>query len=114
MSNQLIQNITTSDWVAKYKPINCNPDNPQGAFELFAGAMLDTDEESLAKVKASDPLNVWTLIDNGDEQFLKNGVHFADRMGYIITEVPYAETDGIILVEDEVQIESAPAPAPGA
>jgi hypothetical protein len=26
--------------------------------------------------------------------------YFADRLGYVITEVPYAETDGIILVED--------------
>lgn len=67
----------------------------------WGGAMFETFGEELeyVKMKAEKGNNVWTIIEGDDDSiFIVNGVHFVNRIGYLITR---EEWEG----ETEVEIE---------
>ena len=67
----------------------------------WGGAMFETFGEELeyVKMKAEKGNNVWTIIEGDDDsRFIVNGVHFVNRIGYLITR---EEWEG----ETEVEIE---------
>lgn len=60
--------MTDSEWVEKYKP---------------------TTEEALPDLPDVDNKTVWTQIDSDGEVIIVSGIHFVNRLGYWITEVPH-------------------------
>jgi len=86
-------NMTEDEWFAKFKPKVVPTGFPQGGWGTEEGSILfETFGDSLVEVNKTGPLHVWTLID-GDEggQYIVSGMHFVNRIGYFITEVPYEE-----------------------
>jgi len=79
------------DWYKKYKPIH----NPASIDPQFWGCMFETFGEDLEYMKENykDNRHYWTLVDGeGIELYLFSGVHWANRLGYFITEVPWEES----------------------
>ena len=67
----------------------------------WGGAMFETFGEELdyVRMKAERGNNVWTIIEGDDDtMFIVNGVHFVNRIGYLITREEWTE-------ETEVEIE---------
>ena len=67
----------------------------------WGGAMFETFGEELdyVRMKAQKGNNVWTIIEGDDDSmFIVNGVHFVNRIGYLITREEWT-------VETEVEIE---------
>ena len=67
----------------------------------WGGAMFETYGEELdyVRMKAERGNNVWTILEGDDDtMFIVNGVHFVNRIGYLITR---EEWEG----ETEVEIE---------
>lgn len=91
--------ITEDQFEATYKPIQ-NHLNPDAA---FGGQMFETYGPEYAFV-LSRPLNtVWTIVEGDDGKlFYMAANHYVNRIGYLITEVPW-ETG-----EEEVEIEGVP------
>lgn len=54
----------------------------------FNGCMYETFGEEFDYVKNYPRQHVWTLIDEGDELVISSGLHYVNRIGYIITESP--------------------------
>ena len=85
--------MTFEEFIEQYKPIT----NPNGAFGEF---MFETYEQDYAEVlKHVDEHKVWTIIDEG-ELYLVPGLWRVNRLGYMISEVPY-EDDKLIINLDE-------------
>jgi len=67
----------------------------------WGGAMFETYGEELdyVRMKAERSNNVWTIIEGDDDSmFIVNGIHFVNRIGYLITREEWT-------VETEVEIE---------
>ena len=70
-----------------YKPVT-NHLVPHGA--SINGWMFETYGEEYEFVKHADQDKVWTVIDGeGSKLYVVAGWHFVNRLGYIITELPW-------------------------
>lgn len=78
-----------------YKPIQNHlvADAPEG------GCMFETYGPELEFVKSQEPNKIWTVIEVDGLFYYSAGYHHVNRMGYLITEVPW-ETG-----EEEIEIE---------
>jgi len=87
--------ITWDEWVEQYKPKVNHILGEEGA--SFCGYMYETFGEEFDYVRTVDPSLVWTIMDGDDgETFVGDGLHFVNRIGYIVTEVP--APDGFVEV----------------
>jgi sulfatase maturation enzyme AslB (radical SAM superfamily) len=91
--------ITWDEFEEQFKPIQNHLDNNASCngwmFETY-GAELDYVIEQTHK----DPFKVWTVVDNDGLMSITDGYHIVNRMGYIITEVPFVHMTEVIDPED--------------
>ncbi len=82
--------ISWNEWEETYKPITNVHSRDQWP------RMFETFEPDIDIVKEADPNTVWTLVDNNPNSIYLDivpGVHWANRMGYFITEKPWEDKD---------------------
>lgn len=84
-------------WSEKYRPIKNHIDVNAG----WDGELFETYGEEYEFVKATPCDRVWTWVDCGDGSVLLSGHHWCNRIGYLITEVPYEGADSISVVVEE-------------
>jgi hypothetical protein len=79
--------ITWEQFVKTYKPKQnlINKDAP------IDGFLFETFGEEMDEISKQNPKNVWTFTEEEDGFFLQNGIHYVNRMGYMVTEVPWEE-----------------------
>ena len=73
-----------------YKPItnHITPDT---------GVFFETYGSEVEFVKTQPPQNVWTMVDDDHEAVIINGIHFVNRINYIVTEVAHNPYEEIIV-----------------
>jgi hypothetical protein len=77
------------EFEAKYTLVS-NPAN--GGDAPPSSCMFETRGDEVEHVNGLDPRNVWTLLDCGDgAQWLSAGRQFVNRLGYFVTEEPWAD-----------------------
>ena len=77
--------ITVDQWESEYQPV----DNTGDEFASWNGQMFETfgdEHEMVLSVATREPRRVWTLVDTADGQFIVNGYHQVNRIGYFVTE----------------------------
>lgn len=78
--------VTFEQWIEIYKPIK----NHFNELAPLDGTMFETFDSELLHVRAANEDHVWTLVEGENEEWiLTNGFHFVNRIGYVITEVPF-------------------------
>jgi hypothetical protein len=80
--------ISVIEWVKRFKPVR----NPSSSDPGFWGHMFETFGADLEYMKStvSDDRHLWTMVDGeGRSLYLFNGVHWVNRLGYFVTEVPW-------------------------
>lgn len=102
-----LTHIPYSEFVEKYRPISASIVEGEPSRPMFAAYGKD-----LQKVRSTDEDHVWTVIDvdlsdgephpyegeDGDSCWvIVTGYHYVNRLGYLITEVPW-ESDNIEVV----------------
>jgi hypothetical protein len=100
--------VLSEDEFDRRYPLLVNHLNPHAswAFGDGPGCLFETYGEELAFVRRNDPRTVWTLIDGDDGGlWVVSGMHFVNRIGYLISTVPVSEDQQI-----EVQIETPTQP----
>ena len=75
------------EWIEAFRPIQ-NPLAPEGPFD---GWMFETYGPEFAKVQAANPRHVWTLLDAEGSDIIAAGLHYVNRIGYFITELPWQD-----------------------
>lgn len=94
------------DFVDRLKPIQ----NPYR--EEFNGLLWETfgpDLEIVRETFARRPQCVWTIIDAEGTTVFTNGMHYVNRLGYILCENSFIGPDCEVSLDDEVQEELQPA-----
>ena len=92
MTNTMTQ-ITEDEFDTKY-PLITNHINPNAswAFGEGPGCLFETYGEELDFVRAQDPRTIWTLVDGDDgNQHVISGYHLVNRIGYLISTIPFPE-----------------------
>lgn len=92
------------DWVLSFKPVKNN--NITAPNPPFDGTMLETYGEDyervLREINAGRSNHIWTLISGDDgSTVISNGVHFVNRIGYFITEIPFDGNGVLDVVYDD-------------
>jgi len=80
---------TWEEWVEKFKPVR----DEHGDIIYFDG-----DEEQF---KNSDPATRWTNTCEGKGEWIHNGIYFINRVGHILTEVPWSVDEDITITVSE-------------
>lgn len=82
--------ISYEDWEQKYIPARNHLDQNAS----WNGVMYETygvEYEYVKRVAQKDPQSVWTLVDDGENATITNGLLFVNRMGYFVTVNPLEE-----------------------
>lgn len=83
--------LSYDEWRDAYRPVRntIRKDAP------FDGLMFETFGPELDAVKTADPACIWTLVSSDDDDglYLLSGFRFVNRLGYLITECPWAGED---------------------
>lgn len=78
--------MTYEQWVQVFKPIK----NHFNELAPLDGTMFETFDRELQHVRQANEDNIWTLVEGDENEWiLVNGFHFVNRVGYVITEVPF-------------------------
>lgn len=91
------------EWATKFKPIRNHLDkyasdkNPSHMFETY-GAEYEY-------VQSVDPKYVWTYVDGDMSSLLVAGIHFVNRIGYYVCEVPWDNDNDSCLLSVETECE---------
>ena len=88
----------TEDQFDEQYPLVSNHINPNAswAFGDGPGCLFETYGAELDFVRSQDPRNIWTLVDGDDDnQYVISGFHFVNRIGYLISTVPFPEDASI-------------------
>ena len=85
--------MTEDEFDAQY-PLVTNHINPNASwvFGDGPGCLFETYGEELTFVRSQDPLTIWTLVDGDDgNQYVLSGYHFVNRIGYLVSTIPFPE-----------------------
>lgn len=75
-------------FLARFEPVPNHIDAHCG-FDLGQGGCLfAVTGPEYRHVREQDPLAVWTLIEADGQLFIESGLHFVNRLGYLVTRVP--------------------------
>lgn len=91
--------LTLDEFYDRFRPVP----HPRDPYAPFWCCMLETygeDLEHVHRIQETMPNTVWTVLDCDGELIIASGYHHVNRMGYIITEVPYGH-DEIFEVYDD-------------
>jgi hypothetical protein len=89
--------LAYDDWRDAYRPVL----NTLRRHAPFDGLMFETFGPELDAVASADPACVWTIVDGEDESlWLLSGCHFINRLGYFITERPWAGAEPVEIALD--------------
>lgn len=92
--------MTEDEWIETYKPIAV-PNSNEG-FDFGEGCTLRNwhDSHHIKAVENANPNCVWTVLDNGEVTAIAAGLHHVNRLGYIITSMPWSDP-GLEIILDE-------------
>lgn len=96
--------ITTEEEFETLKPIKNHLKDNAG----LEGTMFETYGAELDFVMSHKNECVWTYLDGDDGLYLSNGFHSVNRLGYVVTELPYFGPDTEICMvkyDDEREME---------
>jgi hypothetical protein len=82
---QQVTQMTYEYWFHKYEPYR----------EMNGIKYYETYGEDYQKIMDINPFQVWTVIDAEGEDIILNGIHFVNRISYIITANKWQVNDEI-------------------
>ena len=77
---------TYDEFEMRYEPIKNHFDK----FAANEGTWFETFGEAELFVQNADPKTVWTIVECDESIWLIAGFHFVNRLGYLITQTPWA------------------------
>lgn len=83
-------NITEDQFDEDFRPVQ-NPHNKDASWN---GCLFETYGVEFNFVKSQPKNKVWTVTDEGG---VVSGLHLVNRVGYIVTEVPWTEETEVII-----------------
>lgn len=87
--NTIEQTITEDEFAATY-PLIPNHLDPSAGWSdgQQPGCLFETYGEEFEFVSRQNPATVWTFADGERGQYLSSGLHYVDRIGYLVSTKP--------------------------
>ncbi|MGZ3236206.1 MAG: hypothetical protein ACXU8A_02425 [Burkholderiaceae bacterium] len=63
--------------------------HPSAQHDIWGGHGLETYGSDLALVCRLDPTYLWTVVDGENDQWITTGLHYVNRVCYLVTEIPH-------------------------
>lgn len=63
--------------------------HPNAQHDIWGGHVLETFSPDLELVHSLDPLFVWTVVDCEHDQWIIPGIHYVNRVCYLVTKTPH-------------------------
>jgi len=89
------QTMSYGQWVEKYKLLT----NPDGSLQRYG--FCGSEYAEICAIAEASPGRVWTMLDDGENDWIGSGIHFVNRMDYLVTEIPLEAGIGHMDVIDE-------------
>ena len=93
-----MQTLTWEEWCRDYRPIK-NTIVDGASYDGFMFETYDRELQTVQEAARADPNKVWTLLSEGGSVWIGDGIHFVNRLGYFITEVPRKNNDEFVVDE---------------
>lgn len=82
------QYLSEDEFLSRFQPIP-NPLDETAGFDFGeGGCVFDTGGQDLEFVRTQPPEKVWTVVDGDDGLEITEGMHFVNRLGYLVTRHP--------------------------
>jgi len=83
------------EWEKTYRPVknHCRPD------ASWNGSLFETFGAEIAFVTSQPENNIWTWSDGEDGTYLSAGMGYINRIGYLVTEVPWTDIETVLQVD---------------
>ncbi len=91
--------MTYKEWLDNFQPIK-NHIDPNVSFD---GYVFKTSGPELEYVMSQPANRIWTVFDTDGGTYMSSGISFANRMGYVLTAVPFKAGDSHV-VEDDLDL----------
>ena len=104
--NTIEQTLTEEEFAAAY-PLIPNHLDPNAGWSNGEGpgCLFETYGEEFEFVSRQDPATVWTFVDGENEQLVISGLHYLNRIGYLVSTKPVPPGVEIeVLIEDSSNI----------
>lgn len=92
--------MTEDEWIEQYNPLPAP--TPGNGFDFGNGctliAIINAAEEKY--LENTDEKHIWTVVDDGESTAIISGKAFVNRLGYIVTEKPWADEFVEIVLEE--------------
>ncbi len=82
-----IVKISEGDFEARFQP-QPNHLNPDASFSGWLYETHGAEADFIGEFAVKSPEHVWTVLETDEGISIVSGVHFVNRMGYIITKEP--------------------------
>ena len=92
MTHRVIE-LTEDEFDDRY-PLITNHLNPDASWVIGdgPGCLFETYGEELDFILTQDPRTIWTFVDGDDgNQYVMSGYHLVNRIGYLISTIPFPE-----------------------
>lgn len=77
--------LTYDEFVATYQPVTNHLDPNAG----FDGYLYETFGPELDHIRQQPDQHVWTILDGDEGVWIGSGYSFVNRIGYIVTALPW-------------------------
>ena len=95
--------MTYDEFIDTYKPVTNHLDD-NAAFDGWMFETYGVENDYVNTINKTDACRVWTIIDSEGLAIIA-GKHWVNRIGYLITEIPW-EDENIEIEFDEVTDET--------
>lgn len=94
MTTTRFTQITEDEFAARFRPIR-NHINTNASFDWGDGygTLFETYGDEFEFVRKQNPEHVWTLLSGDDGDYIGNGSHFVNRLGYFVCLTPVRNGD---------------------
>ena len=93
--------LTWDEFVERFRPKK-NPIDPNASYD---GCLLETYGEEATFVSLMNdlaPETVWTLVEDDEGNLVVvDGLHWVNRQGYLLTEVPREPNDTFLVIDPD-------------
>jgi hypothetical protein len=87
-SMQAVYTLDEDTFLSRFEPVPNHLDANCG-FDLgHGGCLFAVTGPEYRHVREQDLLTVWTLIEADGQLFIESGLHFVNRLGYLVTRIP--------------------------
>ena len=98
MTAKPVIDLTEDEFHARF-PLVPNHINPAAGWTVgdSPGCLFETYGDEVEFVRRADPRTVWTLVEADGDLSLLSGFRYVNRIGYLISRVPVAAGESILV-----------------